>query len=309
MLTRSSRQNPNCFLRLTRCYATAADESINHYERLGIAPNASIKEIKMQFKKLSKKFHPDLNAHLSPEEKEANSSKFVKIVQAYDILKDVKRKKQYDHELRVAGGLPMQSMHNQRRSPASEWHNKYYGEAKYYSRSRSTHDTYTASGLNTKRHHVHYGEGYDGSAQSKFSGEHKNYGDRFDVPHFDYNQHLLRNLKFEQRMITRNISDDQRNKILSQLSKLGEKLSEELITKHLMRHVHNRDSEPSSHSNHSKGRAETYQATSSFSNPNAQYMYRGPQLYEEESGSAVFKTFMVLGGAGSSLYLLYSIFH
>ncbi|KAI5970147.1 hypothetical protein CANMA_000758 [Candida margitis] len=218
-----------------RLFATSSSPSSfanqNYYQLLELPTNATIKEIKLQFKKLSKKYHPDLNQHLDAEAKQENNSKYVAMVNAYDTLKDIKKKRAYDQSSSTGGGFS--SSNSNRRSNE---YNKYYGEAKYYSRSGKS--TYSASGLNTKRHKVKYQHsGSTGANQSRFSGEHINHGDKYDVPHFDYDKHLNRNLRFEQRIIDKYMDPATRDRILSQLQSSGEHISEELKTKHLLRHV------------------------------------------------------------------------
>ncbi|KAK6199252.1 uncharacterized protein RJT21DRAFT_121557 [Scheffersomyces amazonensis] len=286
---------------------TSSTSNLNYYQILEVPPSSSIKEIKLQFKKLSKKYHPDLNPNLSNEEKELLNNKFVSMVNAYDTLKDIKKKKQYDEEI-----LGRQHPHHRsnrgfgsRRDANTEWHNQYYGEAKYYSRGGSQSSS-SGSGLNSKRHRVYY-DGNDFDPGSKFSGQHINYGDRFDVPHFDYNEHLQKHLKFEQRIINKHLSTEERDKILKNLKKSNENVSEELITKHLMRHVHHQNntstqSEPyTSTPNHSQ---QPFTKSSSSSNHNTRnpHMYYGPE-YSSESN--IGKTLIFLTGAGSSLFLLY----
>ncbi|ODV69738.1 DnaJ-domain-containing protein [Hyphopichia burtonii NRRL Y-1933] len=259
----------------------------NYYELLELPGSASIKDVKMQFKKLLKKYHPDLNSHLSEDEKKVNSDKFVQIVSAYDTLKDIKKKKSYDQQLKGT------SIPNHSFSRRNEWQNKYYGEAKYYSKSGP-------SGLNTKRHRVYHFNDQDNN--STFSGRHKNYGDRYDVPHFNYNEHLQRNLKFEQRIINRQLTDDDREKILKQLSKTGDisNVNEELVTKHLMRQIH--------HSYNRSNNQNTFAPQSSTLGTSAKnpYMYHGPQ--SEESDGVMLRSLVFAGGVGS-LFLLYSTLH
>lgn len=60
------------------------------YKTLGIDKNASKDEINKAYRKLSKKYHPDLN-HAPGAEK-----KFKEVNNAYDILKDPQKKAQYD---------------------------------------------------------------------------------------------------------------------------------------------------------------------------------------------------------------------
>lgn len=65
-----------------------------YYEILGIAENASEEEIKKAYRKLARKYHPDVN----PGNKEAEE-KFKEINEAYNVLSDETKRKTYDeHE-------------------------------------------------------------------------------------------------------------------------------------------------------------------------------------------------------------------
>lgn len=278
-------------LRSLRRASSTADNR-NYYQVLELLPHASLKEIKMQFKKLSIKFHPDVNAHLCEEEKTANNEKYVGMVQAYETLKDAKKKREYDALL--GGGSRNKQGHTSRSNP-SDWHNRYYGEAKYYAKGRAS-TSYTSAGYNSRRHRMH--NAYSGPGAEKpgnFSGQHRNYGDRNDVPHFDYNEHLAKHLKFEQRIYGKHLTDAERESIVRQLAKDGDmsNVSEELLTKHLMRHTR-RTGSP---------RNDSSQGSASL---NA-YMYQGPQNGQHiEDGNLGMTTALVLGGAGSA-YLLYHV--
>ena len=103
-----------------RLLSTQASNNLTHYQILDIPATASIKEIKLQFKKLLKKYHPDLNQHLSDDERDAIKEKYMQMISSYEVLKDLKRKKAYDQSINL----------NHKR----EWSNKYYGEAKYHSK-------------------------------------------------------------------------------------------------------------------------------------------------------------------------------
>jgi DnaJ-class molecular chaperone len=61
------------------------------YETLGVTRSATDKEIKDAFKKLARKFHPDLH----PDDKEAEA-KFKDISAANDLLKDKEKRRRFD---------------------------------------------------------------------------------------------------------------------------------------------------------------------------------------------------------------------
>lgn len=62
------------------------------YEVLGVNKNATPEEIKKAYRKLSKKYHPDLNQ----DNKEEAAEKFKEISQAYEILSDTNKRETYD---------------------------------------------------------------------------------------------------------------------------------------------------------------------------------------------------------------------
>lgn len=66
-------------------------EKRDYYEVLGVDRNASDAEIKRAYRKLAKKYHPDMN----PGDKEAEA-KFKEVTEAYEVLSDSEKKAQYD---------------------------------------------------------------------------------------------------------------------------------------------------------------------------------------------------------------------
>lgn len=60
------------------------------YETLEVSPSASESEIKKAYRKLARKYHPDVNKDSSAEEK------FKEINAAYEVLSDKEKKVQYD---------------------------------------------------------------------------------------------------------------------------------------------------------------------------------------------------------------------
>ncbi|KAF9993071.1 DnaJ- protein scj1 [Entomortierella chlamydospora] len=71
--------------------ATLVAAGADYYKVLGLTRSASMKDIKKQYKLLSKKYHPDKN----PGNKEAEE-KFVEVAAAYEVLSDKDKKNIYD---------------------------------------------------------------------------------------------------------------------------------------------------------------------------------------------------------------------
>jgi len=63
----------------------------DYYDMLGLKKNASAEEIKRAYRKLAMKYHPDKN----PNKKEAEE-RFKEISEAYAVLSDKEKRKQYD---------------------------------------------------------------------------------------------------------------------------------------------------------------------------------------------------------------------
>lgn len=71
-------------------------DSKGYYKTLGVNENATQDEIKKSFRKLSVKYHPDKQANKSEKEKKEAEAKFKEINEAYQVLSDEDKRRQYD---------------------------------------------------------------------------------------------------------------------------------------------------------------------------------------------------------------------
>jgi molecular chaperone DnaJ len=69
----------------------ATTSKADYYELLGVPRKAAAKDIRTAFRKLARKYHPDLN----PGDKSAEE-KFKQLQEAYDVLSDTKKRQMYD---------------------------------------------------------------------------------------------------------------------------------------------------------------------------------------------------------------------
>ena len=72
----------------------------DYYSALELNKNASIDEIRKSFRTLALKYHPDKNKD------EGSKEKFMKIVEAYEVLSDASEKKNYDESITIKKNKP-----------------------------------------------------------------------------------------------------------------------------------------------------------------------------------------------------------
>src|SRR5262245_58184048 len=80
----------------------------DYYATLGVTKTATDKELKQAYRKLARKFHPDVN----PNDKAAEA-RFKEINEAYEVLGDPDKRKKYDElgsnwRMYEQGGSPSQ---------------------------------------------------------------------------------------------------------------------------------------------------------------------------------------------------------
>lgn len=101
------------------------DQKKDYYDILGIDADATIEEIKTAYRKKALKYHPDLNKN-DPEAEE----KFIKINEAYETLKDPKKRKLYDKQGYDVSNIDLTDLYrNMRQSGLREFLNSIFGQS------------------------------------------------------------------------------------------------------------------------------------------------------------------------------------
>ena len=137
---------------------------MNYYEVLGIKKTATQNEIKSAYKKLVKKYHPDIY----PGDKSYAELKIKEINNAYDVLSNLEFKKEYDETLtqdQIYSYTPP-TYNNTNSSPYS-YNN--YKNSSYYKQntySKTSHYNYTNQYQNTTSY-------YSNDTQKRYTDYHR----------------------------------------------------------------------------------------------------------------------------------------
>jgi curved DNA-binding protein len=143
-------------------------EFVDYYKILGLAKNASDEDIKKAFRKLARKYHPDLN----PNDKGAHK-KFQEINEANEVLSDPEKRKKYDKY-----GKDWQHAEEFEKARQSQSRQQYSGSGNPFSSAGAAGDEDFSEFFSSM-----FGgsEGHRGSNRAKFRGQ-------------DYNAELHLNL-------------------------------------------------------------------------------------------------------------------
>lgn len=131
----------------------------DHYETLGIAKDATAEVIKKSYRKLAVRWHPDKN----PDNQEEASEKFKLIAEAYEVLSDPTKRREYDNRGAYSyedrdpyqSGVPRRAHAPRFRSHFSEQHafdifNAFFAEMNDFHRSAFDDDPFF--GRRSNRH-------------------------------------------------------------------------------------------------------------------------------------------------------------
>lgn len=91
----------------------------DYYKIMGVNQDASEKDIKMAYRKLARKYHPDISKEPDAEER------FKEMAEAYEVLKDPKKRSEYDQYLKYKEFNPQSDGFTGRRTqeqPFQEFH-------------------------------------------------------------------------------------------------------------------------------------------------------------------------------------------
>ena len=91
------------------------NQFIDYYQVLQVWPTASLEAIKKSYFKLAKLYHPDVAAK-SGEPKQDNKTDFTLINEAFTILSDDSKRRQFDEELKSRGGCTAEMKEADKRS-------------------------------------------------------------------------------------------------------------------------------------------------------------------------------------------------
>ena len=106
----------------------------DYYKTLGLQKGASAEEIKKAYRKLAFEFHPDRNSGNAEAEK-----RFKEINEAYDVLSDEKKRREYD--MFGSSSYSSQAQHTYYQSentysdPFAQWWNENSSANEYYNES------------------------------------------------------------------------------------------------------------------------------------------------------------------------------
>ncbi len=132
----------------------------DYYKILGVEKSAGLVEIKKAFRKLALKYHPDKN-----EDKASAQEKFIKIQEAYEVLKDTDKRKKYDEliDQQNNAGKKKYNQQNYYQWESKKQPDDYYGYDKGFGESESLFSTFFNYFFGKKKRRGNYSNLYSGN--------------------------------------------------------------------------------------------------------------------------------------------------
>ncbi|KAL3619965.1 Chaperone protein dnaJ 20, chloroplastic [Castilleja foliolosa] len=104
-------------------------QSMSFYELLGIPQTGSLTEIKLAYKQLARKYHPDVSP---PDRVEEYTDRFIRVQEAYETLSDPTMRKLYDRDMakgvHLAFNARMRGKFDQQMDEKSEWKTRWQSQ-------------------------------------------------------------------------------------------------------------------------------------------------------------------------------------
>ena len=83
-------------------------DELDYYQLLETQRDVSTSELKQAYYELSRRFHPDVNRHRPPEERDAAERVAKRLTEAWSVLRDPRRRRSYDAKLGTGDGIRIQ---------------------------------------------------------------------------------------------------------------------------------------------------------------------------------------------------------
>lgn len=175
----------------------------NYYHILGIERTATAEEIRKAYRKLARKYHPDVSKEINTEEK------FKEVAEAYETLKDPEKRSAYDQLGSYSSGQDFQ--------PSPDWEKK-FGSTPFSFEDIDLSDLF--AGLSRNKGHVRPrvsnipipGQDYEAtthiSLEDAYQGTVVNLN--LNVPEYDENGHLHRVSRSFKARIPKGVVDGQK---------------------------------------------------------------------------------------------------
>lgn len=166
----------------------------NYYEILEVNKSASPETISKVYKFLAKKYHPDANPNNSKEAEE----KFKEISEAYEILSNEEKRKQYDLEL---------ENYESKNSPETVSMENFIKLRDYCNQLENTLKQYTSQSVNTNSGNNYYSNtsqyqsqsNYNPNAEYEEQAQQQAYQDAVNRAYHDAYVNTLRNMGYKIR--------------------------------------------------------------------------------------------------------------
>jgi curved DNA-binding protein CbpA len=140
----------------------------DYYNLLGVPRQASPDQVRLAFRRLAKRHHPDAHPHLSASERAEMNVRFVQLAQAYETLSDPARRRAYNRDLRLQDSLAEQSTGRAARAAETQHdsHQRQHDQRRR-AQERAAEDRQQADEFRRREHERHTSRAWETSTQGK----------------------------------------------------------------------------------------------------------------------------------------------